>query len=93
MLTRWGRVFFPLYLSQIINSEWRHVSSNIRPGGPFGETLHVLCNEVRGNQARVKNADLRHSSFTFVMQKRKKRKFVSPVLNVLRKYRIQFFII
>jgi hypothetical protein len=28
-----------------------------------------LCNEVRGNQARVKNADLRHSSFTVVMQK------------------------
>jgi hypothetical protein len=39
-----------------------------------------LCNEVRGNQARVKNADLRHSSFTVVMQK---RKFASPVLNVL----------
>jgi plasmid maintenance system killer protein len=27
--------------------------------------------------------DLRHSSFTVVMQKRKKRKFASPVLNVL----------
>jgi hypothetical protein len=39
---------------------------------------------VRGNQARVKNADLRHSSFTVVMQKRKKRKFASPVLNVLK---------
>jgi hypothetical protein len=38
---------------------------------------------VCGNQARVKNADLRHSSFTVVMQKRKKRKFASPVLNVL----------
>jgi hypothetical protein len=38
---------------------------------------------VRGNQAHVKNADLRHSSFTVVMQKRKKRKFESPVLNVL----------
>jgi hypothetical protein len=46
--------------------------------------LHVLCNEVRGNQAHVKNADLRHSSFTVVMQKRKKRKFASPVLNVLK---------
>jgi hypothetical protein len=45
--------------------------------------LHVLCNEVRGNQARVENADLRHSSFTVVMQKRKKRKFASPILNVL----------
>jgi hypothetical protein len=31
-----------------------------------------LCNEVRGNQARVKNTDLRHSSLTGVMQKRKK---------------------
>jgi hypothetical protein len=31
----------------------------------------------------LKNADLRHSSFTVVMQKRKKRKFASPVLNVL----------
>jgi hypothetical protein len=46
---------------------------------------------VRGNQARAKNADLHHSSFTVVMQKRKKkRKFASPVLNVLtfslRKY-------
>jgi hypothetical protein len=40
-----------------------------------------LCNEVRGNQARVKNSDLRHLSFTVVMQK---RKFASPVLNVLR---------
>jgi hypothetical protein len=38
---------------------------------------------VRGNQARVKNSDLRHLSFTVVMQKRKKRKFASPVLNVL----------
>jgi hypothetical protein len=38
---------------------------------------------VRGNQARAKNADLRHSSFTVVMQKRKKHKFASPVLNVL----------
>jgi hypothetical protein len=45
--------------------------------------LHVLCNEVRGNPVRVKNADLRHSSFTVIMQKRKKRKFASPVLNVL----------
>jgi hypothetical protein len=35
---------------------------------------------VRGNQAHVKNADLRHSSFTVVIQK---RKFASPVLNVL----------
>jgi hypothetical protein len=42
-----------------------------------------LCNEVRGNQAHVKNTDLRHSSFTVVMQKRKNRKFASPVLIVL----------
>jgi hypothetical protein len=48
--------------------------------------LHVLCNEVRGNPARVKKADLHHSSFTFVMQKRKNRKFASPVLNVLSMY-------
>jgi hypothetical protein len=47
-----------------------------------------LCNEVRGNQARVKNADLRHSSFTVVTQKRKKRKFASPVLNVLKNLKI-----
>jgi hypothetical protein len=39
---------------------------------------------VCGNQARVKKADLRHSSFTVVMQKRKKLKFASPVLNVLK---------
>jgi len=36
--------------------------------GPFGEMLHVLRNCVlRGNQARVKNADLRHPSCTVVM--------------------------
>jgi hypothetical protein len=32
---------------------------------------------------RVKNADLRHSSFAVVMEKCKKCKFASPVLNVL----------
>jgi hypothetical protein len=42
---------------------------------------------VHGNQARAKNADLHHSSFTVVMQKRKKRKFASPVLNVLSWFR------
>jgi len=36
---------------------------------------------VRGNQARVKNADLRHPSRTVVMQR---RKFASPVRNVLK---------
>ena len=36
---------------------------------------------VQGNQARVKNADLRHLSCTVVMQKRKS---ASPVLSVLR---------
>jgi len=35
---------------------------------------------VRGNQARVKNADLHHPSCTVVMYRRKS---VSPVLNVL----------
>jgi hypothetical protein len=49
--------------------------------------LHVLRNEVRGNQARVKKADLRRSSFAGVMQKRKKRKFMSPVLNVLSRWK------
>jgi hypothetical protein len=37
---------------------------------------------VRGHQARVKNADLRHPSCTVVMYKRKS---TSPVLNVLIK--------
>jgi len=36
---------------------------------------------VQGKQTRVKNADLRHPSCTFVMYKRKS---ASPVLNVLR---------
>ena len=35
---------------------------------------------VRGNQARVKNADLRHPSCTVVMYRRKS---ASPVHNVL----------
>ena len=37
---------------------------------------------VEGKQARIKNADLRHPSCTVVMQK---RKYASPVLNMLRK--------
>ena len=36
---------------------------------------------VQAKQARVKNADLRHPSCAVVM---KKRKFASPVLNVLK---------
>jgi hypothetical protein len=40
--------------------------------------------QVCGNQARVKNADLRHSSFTVIMQKCKNHKFASPILNVLK---------
>ena len=36
---------------------------------------------VRGNQARVKNADLRHPSCTVVIYR---RKYASPVHNVLR---------
>ena len=39
---------------------------------------------VRGNPARVKNADLRHPSCTVVMYR---RKFASPVHNVLRTLR------
>jgi len=36
---------------------------------------------VRGNQARVKNADVRHPSSTVVMHRRKS---ASPVHNVLK---------
>jgi len=36
---------------------------------------------VQGKEVRVKNADLRHPSFTVVTLK---RKFASPVLNVLK---------
>jgi len=36
---------------------------------------------ARGNQARVKNTDLRHPSCTFVMLRRKS---ASPVHNVLK---------
>jgi hypothetical protein len=43
---------------------------------------------VRGNQACVKNTDLRHPSFTVVMYK---RKFASPVLNVLSQSRMCAF--
>jgi len=42
---------------------------------------------VRGNQARVKNADLRHPSCTVVMYRRKS---ASPVHNVLRCHLILF---
>jgi hypothetical protein len=38
---------------------------------------------VRGSQARVKNADLRHPSCTVVMYRRKS---ASPIHNVLRRY-------
>jgi len=49
--------------------------------GPFGDRLHVLRNcYVIVNQARVKNADLRHPSCTVVMYRRKS---ASTVLNVL----------
>ena len=41
----------------------------------------VINSIVRGNQARVKNADLRHPSCTVVMYRRKS---ASPVHNVLR---------
>jgi len=36
---------------------------------------------VRGNQAHIKNADLRHPSYTLVMYRHKS---ASPVHNVLR---------
>jgi len=42
---------------------------------------------MRGNQARVKNADLRHPSCTVVMYRRKS---ASLVLNVLTKTKILF---
>ena len=42
----------------------------------------VIKCTVRGNEARVKNADLRHPSRTVVMQRRKS---ASPVHNVLRR--------
>jgi len=38
---------------------------------------------VRGNQVRVKNADVRHPSSTVVMHRRKS---ASPVHNVLKIY-------
>jgi len=41
---------------------------------------YVINSIVRGNQARVKNADLRHPSCTVVMYRRKS---ASPVHNVL----------
>ena len=41
---------------------------------------------VRGNQARVKNTDLRHPSCTVVMHRRKS---ASPVLSVLIEWRVK----
>jgi len=38
---------------------------------------------VRGNQARVKNADLRHPSCTVVMWRRKSASPVHNVLNII----------
>jgi hypothetical protein len=46
----------------------------------FANYFCVIKCIVRGNQARFKNADLRHPSCTVVMYKRKS---VSPVHNVL----------
>ena len=43
---------------------------------------------VQGNQARVKNADLRHPSCTVVMYKHKS---ASPVLNVLTNAECSFY--
>jgi len=43
---------------------------------------------VRGNQARVKNADLRHPSCTVVMYRHKS---ASPVHNVLIKVKVSLY--
>ena len=56
-----------------VNSEWGQVSINIRQQD-HSETDSMYCIIkciVRGKQARVKNADLRHPSCAVVMQKRK----------------------
>ena len=45
---------------------------------------------VRGNQARVKNADLRHPSCTVVTQRRKS---ASPVRNVLKIREDTFYVV
>jgi len=67
---------------QIINSEWGHVSINIRQQdhSETGSMYCVIKSIVRGNQARVKNPYLRHPSCTVVMHTRKS---ASPVHNVL----------
>jgi len=44
---------------------------------------YVIKCIVRGNQARVKNADLRHPSCTVVMYRRKS---ASPAHNVLKPF-------
>ena len=69
-------------LSQIINSEWGQVSINIRQQdhSKTGSMYCVIKCILQGNQARVKNADLRHPSCTVVMYRRKS---ASPGHNVL----------
>ena len=71
-----------LYLSQIINLEWDHIPINIRQQDHLekGSLYCVVKCIVHGNQAPVKNADFCHPSCTVVMHR---RKFASPVLNVL----------
>jgi hypothetical protein len=59
------------------SSAWECDTSGNIP--PCGVSCVIKC-IVRGNQARVKNADLRHPSCTVVMWKRKS---TSPVRNVL----------
>ena len=76
------RAVCSLYLSQIINSEWGHVSINIcqQDHSERGSIYCVIKCTVWGNQACVKNAGLRHHSCTVVMYRHKS---VSPIHNVL----------
>ena len=74
-------LFYPYPRSYF--SEWCHVPINIhqQDHGEKGSMCCIVkCIRCR-NQARIKNADLRHPSCTVVMQWRKS---ASPVLNVLR---------
>ena len=73
--------FYPYPRSYV--SEWGHIPINIRQQD-HSEKGSMCCAVKciqRRNQARVKNADLRHPSCTVVMQRRKS---ASPILNVLR---------
>ena len=58
------RALCSLHLSHIILSEWGHLSINIRQQDrPVKGFMYCVIKCIaRGNQARVKNADLRHPS-------------------------------